>query len=47
MRILKYPQVGCKYYDPHRSVMIPQHKLKVWSGYINTIQKFVGGQIQF
>ncbi|XP_071952418.1 piwi-like protein 1 [Antedon mediterranea] len=40
---LKLKQVGRHYFDPSRSVEVPQHKLQIWPGYITAIQHYDGG----
>lgn len=43
MRILEMNQIGRNYYDPHHPIGVPQHKLEIWPGYVNTIQHYDGG----
>ncbi|XP_065911077.1 piwi-like protein 2 isoform X2 [Dysidea avara] len=43
MKILEMNQIGRNYYDPHHPVPVPQHKLEIWPGYVNTIQHYDGG----
>ncbi|XP_033118833.1 piwi-like protein 1 [Anneissia japonica] len=40
---LKLKQVGRHYFDPSRSVEVPQHKLQIWPGYITAINEYDGG----
>jgi len=43
LRILEMTQVGRHYYSPSQSVMVPNHGLEVWPGFITAIQKFEAG----
>ncbi|XP_077999596.1 piwi-like protein 2 [Glandiceps talaboti] len=43
MRILDMKQVSRHYYDPHKAVSVPQHKLEIWPGYITSLREYEGG----
>ncbi|XP_076054688.1 argonaute 3 [Oratosquilla oratoria] len=43
MRILKMARVGRNYYSPGGSIMVPQHKLEIWPGYVTAAQNMEGG----
>ncbi|XP_035670589.1 piwi-like protein 1 [Branchiostoma floridae] len=43
MRELELKQVGRNYYDPKHPIIIAQHKMEVWPGYITAIQAYDGG----
>ena len=40
MRQLQLRQVGRHYYDPLHPIIIPQHKLELWPGYITSIHAY-------
>uniref|UniRef100_A0A8C5I209 Piwi-like protein 1 n=1 Tax=Gouania willdenowi TaxID=441366 RepID=A0A8C5I209_GOUWI len=37
LKLLHLQQIGRNYYNPHDPLNIPQHKLKIWPGYVTTI----------
>ncbi|XP_063613916.1 piwi-like protein Ago3 [Penaeus indicus] len=43
MRILKMAKVGQNYYAPSGSVLVPQHKLEIWPGYVTAAHYREGG----
>ncbi|XP_068230350.1 protein argonaute-3 [Palaemon carinicauda] len=43
MRILKMAKVGMNYYSPGGSMLVPQHKLEIWPGYITAAHFMEGG----
>ncbi|XP_064121148.1 protein argonaute-3-like isoform X1 [Macrobrachium nipponense] len=43
MRILKMAKVGMNYYSPGGSILVPQHKLEIWPGYITAAHFMEGG----
>lgn len=42
-KILNFTRVGRKNFDPTAPKMIPQHKLEVWPGYVNSVEEQEGG----
>lgn len=43
MKILKFVQFGKKTFDASSPIIIPQHKLEIWPGYVTTVEEFDGG----
>ncbi|KAB7506712.1 hypothetical protein Anas_06940 [Armadillidium nasatum] len=43
MKVLKYVMIGRNVYSPHESVMIPQHQLEIWPGYITAVHHMEKG----
>ena len=38
MKVLKMARVGFSWYNPQSSVLVPQHKLEIWPGYVTAAQ---------
>lgn len=43
MKSLKMVQFGKKQFDPTAPMIIPQHKLEVWPGYVTAVNEYDGG----
>lgn len=43
MATLKYCQMNKNFYNPRGSILIPQHKLEVWPGYVTAVDEYKGG----
>ncbi|XP_065176641.1 piwi-like protein 1 [Sycon ciliatum] len=43
MRCLNLKQVGRSHFNPNTPIMVPQHKLEIWPGYVTSIQSYDGG----
>ena len=43
MNTLKMVQMNKNYYDPTKAMMVPQHKLEIWPGYVTAVHEFEGG----
>ncbi|XP_071550552.1 piwi-like protein Ago3 [Panulirus ornatus] len=43
MRVLKMARIGKSYYSPGGSVLVPQHKLEIWPGYVTAASCQEGG----
>ncbi|XP_069194478.1 piwi-like protein Ago3 isoform X2 [Procambarus clarkii] len=43
MKVLKMARVGRSYYAPRGSVLVPQHKLEIWPGYVTAVSYQEGG----
>jgi aubergine-like protein len=37
LRLLKLKQIGRHYFDPHRPITIPQHRVELWPGYFTAV----------
>lgn len=42
-KVLKYKRVGKKNFDPTAPLLLPQHKLEIWPGYVKTVDEQEGG----
>ncbi|KAL1438066.1 hypothetical protein MTO96_010408 [Rhipicephalus appendiculatus] len=43
MHCLQLTQIGRNYFDRKGAVMVPQHKLEVWPGYVQSVAEYDGG----
>ena len=43
MNTLKMVQMNKNYYDPTKAMMVPQHKLEIWPGYVTAVHEYEGG----
>lgn len=43
LKILKYVRFGRKQFDPTAPIIIPQHKLEIWPGYVTAVDDYEGG----
>ncbi|EEC04961.1 conserved hypothetical protein [Ixodes scapularis] len=43
MHCLQLTQIGRNYFDHKGKILIPQHKLEVWPGYVQSVGEFEGG----
>lgn len=43
MKFLKFVQFAQKKYDPSEPIIIPQHKLEIWPGYVTAVDEYEGG----
>ena len=43
MNTLKMVQMNKNYYDPTKAMMVPQHKLEIWQGYVTAVHEYEGG----
>lgn len=43
MKILNFVQFGQKKFDPTEPIIIPQHKLEIWPGYVTAVDEYEGG----
>jgi hypothetical protein len=41
-KILKFQRIGQKMFDPSAPLVIPQHKLEVWPGYVKSVEEQEG-----
>ena len=40
---LKMVEMNKNFYQPANGVMVPQHKLEIWPGYVTAVQEYEGG----
>lgn len=43
MRVLQFVRYNRKNFDPTEPKVIPQHKLKIWPGYVTAVDEYEGG----
>lgn len=43
MKILKYVRYNRKQFDPTKPMLIPQHKLEIWPGYVTAVDEYENG----
>ena len=43
MKVLDYVRFSRKHFDPTAPLIIPQHKLEVWPGYVTAVDEYEGG----
>lgn len=43
MKFLNFVQFAQKKYDPTEPIIIPQHKLEIWPGYVTAVDEYEGG----
>ena len=43
MNTLKMVQMNKNYYNPAEAMMVPQHKLEIWPGYVTAVHEYEGG----
>lgn len=43
MHCLQLTQIGRNYFDRKGAVVVPQHKLEVWPGYVQSVAEYEGG----
>ncbi|XP_023340346.1 protein argonaute-3 isoform X2 [Eurytemora carolleeae] len=43
MEILKFVEIKRNHYDPLAPMMVPQHKLEIWPGYVSRVHETDGG----
>ncbi|KAJ8941721.1 hypothetical protein NQ318_023317 [Aromia moschata] len=39
LAFMKFQMVGRNYYDPHRKIAIPEHKMELWPGYVTSMRQ--------
>lgn len=42
-KVLDYLRVGRKMFDPTAPLLVPQHKLELWPGYVKSVEELEGG----
>ena len=43
MKTLKMVEMNRNFYDPVAAMMVPQHKLEIWPGYVTAVHEYEGG----
>ena len=43
MKTLKMVEMNRNFYNPVSAMMVPQHKLEIWPGYVTAVHEYEGG----